>query len=89
MAVSTSYYPLGGNRIVYKAQNFVTGLTVTAVIWNPDLTENEEFTLTELSNGLYWFPYKFVRWGIYPMVFSENGIESQFHTIRVRQGKVI
>ena len=89
MPVSTSYYPRGANRIVYKAQAFATGITVTVTIWNPDLTGSEDFTLTELSNGLYWFPYKFTRFGIYPVVFKEDGVEAQFHTIRVRQGKTV
>lgn len=89
MPTNTSYYSLGNNRIVYKAQNFATGVTVTAILWNPDLTSSESFTLTELSNGLYWFHYKFVRGGIYPVIFSEGGTEVQFHTIRVKRGNDI
>ena len=85
MASHTSYYILGNNRVVYKALLFATGLTVTATMWDPDLLTTEDFDLTELSNGLYYFFKKFTRWGIYPIVFFENGVEKAFHSVRVRR----
>ena len=87
MASHTSYYILGNNRVVYKSILFVTGLTVTARMWDPDLLTTEDFDLTELSNGLYYFTKKFSRSGIYPIVFFENGTEKAFHTIRVKRAR--
>ena len=85
MSTSTSYYTLGNNRVVYKAALFAAGLTVTAKMWDPDLLTNKEFTLTELSDGLYYFAYKFTRWGIYPTIFYEGGTATAFHTIRIKK----
>ena len=85
MAVSTTEYPTGDNNITYKAKNFVTGLTVTCFIWDPHMKISDEITLTELSNGVYFFAYSFPRHGVFTSVFLENGVEAIFHSFRVTE----
>lgn len=84
MTVNTAEYLLGPNKIVYKAREFATGLTVTCFLWDTDLERTGPSSLTELSNGLYFFNHDFNEFGIHHGVFLENGVETTFQSFRVR-----
>ena len=70
-------------KIVYQAQQFQTGLTVTCFIWDKDLVKSSLITLTELEFGLYFFEFNFEKYGIYHSIFFENGEVELYHTLRV------
>jgi len=76
-------YEAGTHRLIYKAQNFGTGKTVTAYIWNPSLTKSALQTLTEVSDGLYYLDYDFTPVGTYFGKFYEGGTATTMGTFRV------
>ena len=76
-------YPLGVNNIVYKAKEFQAGLTVTIKLRDPDVELVASLTLTELGDGVYFFPFDFEEIGIYCGVFFEDGVPTQFAAFRI------
>ena len=78
-----NFYGLGTKRIVYKSQSFLTGLTVTCYIWDPNLVESALKTLTEVSDGLYYLDYNFTSFGTWFGIFYENGVKSAHGTFRI------
>jgi len=68
------YYNTGTNRIVYKSQDFTTGLTVTGYIWSPSLVKSALQTFTEVEGGLYYLDYNFTAFGIWFGKFYEDGV---------------
>ena len=72
--MSTLLYEVGTHRIVYKAEAFATGITVTAYIWNPSLTKSALQTFTEVEEGLYYLDYNFTVVGTYMGKFYEDGV---------------
>lgn len=66
-------YPLGKNRIFYRPQGFVEGLTVTVDMIDPDLQDDDGVELTEFRAGLYYFDYYFSIEGTYIGIFYEDG----------------
>lgn len=77
------FYGTGTHRLIYKAQNFNTGLTVTGYVWNPSLTKSALQTFTEVSDGLYYLDYNFVVIGVHFGKFYEGGIGTTEGTFRV------
>ena len=77
------FYGTGTHRLIYKAQNFTTGLTVTAYIWNPSLTKSALQTFTEVSDGLYYLDYNFAVTGTHFGKFYEGGVGTTVGTFRV------
>ena len=78
-------YACGSNRIIYKTQNFTTGITVTAYFWNPSLVKSALQTFTEIELGLYYIDYDFIQPGTYAALFYENGVEKIPGTFRVTE----
>ena len=78
-------YARGLNTIVYRSDNFATGLVVTTRVWDPDAVEDagSPFTLTEMSFGLYQFSYTFGSYGIYHMIVFEGGTATVYSPLRV------
>lgn len=81
--MATVLYDIGTHRLVYKAENFTTGLTVTAYIWNPSLVKSALQTLTEKSDGLYYLDYNFSVLGTYFGKFYENTVAKTAGVFRV------
>lgn len=77
------FYGTGTHRLIYKAQNFTTGLTVTAYIWNPSLTKSALQTFTEVSDGIYYLDYNFAVAGTHFGKFYEGGTGMIAGTFRV------
>jgi len=77
------FYGTGTHRLIYKAQNFTTGLTVTAYIWNPSLTKSALQTFTEVSDGMYYLDYNFAVAGTHFGKFYEGGTGMIAGTFRV------
>lgn len=69
-------YPLGEQRIFYRATGWATGVAVTARFRYPDLSPSSELALTEIGDGFYYIDHVFEEEGPYLWTFSENG-ESQ------------
>ena len=84
MAVYSAEYLIGSNNIVYKAKNFGTGRTIVVTIWNEDMVQQSDITLTELTKGLYYFPFEFTEFGLWHAVFSEDGSATAYHSFRIR-----
>jgi len=74
---------IGKNRVFYKASNFQEGLTVSAYVVNPDLTESDNFNLVEIADGIYYFDYVFKQYGKYGCLIRENGEKKLFVAIQV------
>jgi len=70
----TTFSGTGTHRLIYKSVNFVTGLTVTAYIWNAALTKSALQTFTEVSDGLYYLDYNFAALGVHAGKFYEGGV---------------
>ena len=68
------FYGIGTHRIIYRARNFATGLTVTAYLWSPTLVKSALQTFTEVSDGLYYLDYAFAAEGVYFGKFYEGGV---------------
>jgi len=81
--MSTLFCETGTNRLVYKAENFGTGITVTAYIWNPSLTKSAEQTFTEVEEGLYYLDYNFTVVGTYFGKFYEDGTAKTTGVFRI------
>ena len=79
----STFYGTGTHRLIYKAHNFTTGLTVTAYIWNPSLTKSALQTFTEVSDGLYYLDYAFAVAGTHFGKFYEGGVETTSGVFRV------
>jgi len=71
------------HRLIYKALNFVTGLTVTAYIWNAALVQSALQTFTEVSDGLYYLDYNFAAAGTSFGKFYEGGVATISGTFRI------
>lgn len=82
-------YPYGRNNVVYKAEHFAEGKSVTCLLWKPNLVREDEITLHELGYGLYAFPYTFDQYGIYHGLFFEDGQVVKFHSFRIAVSRVI
>jgi len=84
-------YPHGENTLVYQAESFTTGLTVTARMFFPDMTEVPEspISLTEAGYGLYYLTYTFGQYGTYHAVFFEGGTAKVSHTFRVPRDRLL
>ena len=82
--MSTTLYGTGTHRVVYKAIDFATGLTVTAYFWNPSRTKSALQTFTEQSDGLYYLDYAdFSPVGTYFAKFYEGGTGTIMGVFRV------
>jgi len=76
-------YATGVSRILYKAEGFATGKTVTGYFWNPSLTKSALQTFTELEQGLYYLDYDFTVTGTYLSLFYENSVAKASGVFRV------
>lgn len=76
-------YTSGVNRVVYKAEAFGTGKTVTAYFWNPSLTKSALQTFTELELGIYYLDYDFTVNGTHIGLFYEGGVAKTVGSFRV------
>lgn len=81
--MSTSFYETGTNRLIYKAEGFATGLTVTAYIWSPTLVKSALQTFTEVEEGLYYLDYNFTVVGTYFGKFYEGGTAKTTGVFRI------
>lgn len=77
------FFRTGPQRILYKSRGFRSGLTVTAVLWNPELNKTSPLSLEELSIGLYYLDYDFPDEGTYIGLFYENGLAQIAQAFRV------
>ena len=68
----STFYGIGTHRLIYKAQNFGVGETVTGYIWNPNLDKSVLQTFTEVSDGLYYLDYNFALLGTHFGKFYEG-----------------
>ena len=78
-----SFNETGTHRVVYKAEAFATGLTVTAYIWSPSMVKSGLQTFTELEEGLYYLDYNFTATGAYIGLFFEDGTKKTASAIRI------
>jgi len=76
-------YDIGSNRVVYRAESFTAGKTVTAYFWNPSLAKSALQTFTEIELGLYYLDYNFASVGTYIGLFYENGVAKTTGIFRV------
>lgn len=76
-------YSTGVNRIMYRAEAFATGKTVTAYFWNPSLTKSSLQTFSEVELGLYYLDYNFTAVGTYLGLFFENAVAKASGVFRV------
>lgn len=77
------FYGAGTKRIFYHSAGLATGLTVTAYVWNTSLVKSDAQSLTEVSDGLYYFDYNYSAVGNWPIVIMEGGIGTVGTTIRI------
>jgi len=82
----STYYGVDTHRIVYKASEFETGLTVTGYLWSPALVKSDLQTFTELSDGLYYLDYVFSALGTYIGLFYEDDVAKVSGAFRVVSG---
>ena len=78
-----TYYGTGTHRLIYKSQDFATGLTVTAYFWNAALTKSALQTFTEHSDGLYYLDYNFATEGTHCGKFYEGGTGTVAGSFRI------
>jgi len=78
-------YSTGSNRVIYTAENFGTGKTVTAYFWNPSLVKSALQTFTEIELGLYYLDYSFASLGAYVGLFYENAVAKTTGVFRVTE----
>lgn len=83
------FYSTGENRVVYRAQGFAEGKTVTAYFWNPSLTKSSLQIFTEVELGLYYLDYNFTVVGTYLGLFFENTVAKASGVFRVTALAVI
>ena len=76
-------FETGTNRIIYRSESFVEGLTVTAYIWNPSLVKSSLQTFTEIEEGLFYLDYDFTVSGTYTGVFYEDAAKKTSGVFRV------
>jgi len=76
-------YNTGVNRVVYRAEAFGAGKTVTAYFWDPSLVKSELQTFTEVELGLYYLDYDFTATGTYIGLFYENDVAKANGIFRV------
>jgi hypothetical protein len=82
----STFHGTGTHRLIYKAVEFATGLTVTAYIWNNALTKSALQTFTEVSDGLYYLDYNFVAEETYFGKFYEGGAAATSGSFRIVSG---
>lgn len=73
----------GEHRLIYKAEGFATGVTVTAYLWSPTLVKSALQTFTEVSDGLYYLDYTFAAEGTYFSICYEGGLAKASGPFRV------
>ena len=73
----------GKNRIFYKAENFVEGLTVKGQIVLLDLSKTAFLPFLEVGNGTYVLEYVFEKIGRYVCMVFENGIIKGWKVIEI------
>lgn len=78
-------YSTGVSRILYRAETFATGITVTAYFWSPTLVKSALQTFTELELGLYYLDYDFTVVGTYLGLFYENTVAKASGPFRVTE----
>lgn len=81
----STFYGTGTHRIIYKAENFITGLTVTSYFWNPSLVKSALKTLIEISDGFYYLDYSFSAEGNYFSKFFEGGTATASGFFKIKQ----
>jgi len=81
--MSTLLYGIATHRLIYKAEAFGTGKTVTAYIWSPALVQSALQTFTEVAEGFYYLDYAFAAAGSYFGKFYEDGVAKTSGVFRV------
>jgi len=84
-----SFDKTGTKRLVYKSENFIESLTVTAYFWNPSLVKSDLQTFTEVESGLYYLDYNFSVTGTYIGLYMEGGVKKSGGAIRVQDANNI
>ena len=83
--MSTILEGIGTHRLIYKAEAFGISKTVTAYIWDPDLTKSALQTFTPVEEGLYYLDYAFAAAGVHFGKFYENDVAKTTGVFRVRR----
>lgn len=78
-------YTTGVNRIIYKAEGFATGKTVTGYLWSPAKVKSSLQAFTELELGLYYLDFDFASAGTWTGVFFEGGVAKTPGVFRVKE----
>lgn len=81
-------YPVGKNRIFYRATAFKEGLDVKVNLLCPNLDNHKDIDLIEFEEGIYYFDYDFRQEGVWVGVFFENGDKKTSQNFRIRKDKV-
>jgi len=81
--MSTLLYGTGIHPLIYKAENFGTGKTVTAYIWSPTYVKSALQTFTENEEGFYYLAYNFTVVGTYHAKLYEDAVAKTPGTYRV------
>lgn len=76
-------YPLGTQRVFYRAADWATGVSVTAKFRYPDLSEGSILELTEIGDGFYYVDHEFETEGPYIWIFYEEGVKMASDVIRI------
>lgn len=78
-------YTIGTTRIIYKAEGFGIGKTVTAYLWSPTNVKSSLQTFTELELGLYYLDFNFTTAGTWTGIFFEGGVAKTLGVFRVKE----
>jgi len=78
-------YNTGTNRIIYRAEAFGTGKTVTGYLWSPTNVKSDLQTFTELELGLYYLDFNFTIAGTWTGLFLENDVKKASGVFRVKE----
>ena len=80
MALNTPY---GINRLIYKATNFETGVSVEAYVYNARGEKSGPYAFTELGDGLYYYDFNFNIYGTWAFLLYEEGSLKTHSTYKV------
>jgi len=78
-------YTTGINRIIYRAEAFGTGKTVTGYLWSPTNVKSDLQTFTEIELGLYYLDFNFTVAGTWTGLFFENDVSKASGVFRVKE----
>lgn len=77
-------------QLLYSAEKFIVGITVTGYFIYPDLTKSDVFTFDEIGDGIYAISTTH-HWKTdsniekYGLVIKENGVVKKFEIVQIQE----